>query len=136
MNLVFRIHDGLAVAYQADNPNKWVLTLCRGGFQFATGQRVNDGETYMASCIVDEFLAATKCLPFHAPLFPRDKEINTYKVQDKMVTGWLACDTGEWTYPIARYAFEEITDAARLAAGRMPFEQGDIVTARTKICIQ
>ncbi len=53
-----------------------------------------------------------------------------------MVVGWLACDTGEWTYPIARYAFEEITDAARLAAGRMPFEQGDMVTTRTKICIQ
>lgn len=124
MLLTFHIHDSLAVGYYH---GRWALTLCRGGFQFATGLRVAEGDRYGVDYCITEFLEGTN--------WPKDKELISYKVQDKMVMGWLACDSGEWTYPLSKAAFDVMTHGIRIAANRPPFAKGEVMTCRTKLIV-
>ncbi len=127
MQLIAKIHDNLAPCYLANDPQRWAVTVCRGGFCLGTGKRFKNGDEVLCDYSITEFVVGEK--------FRRDRELTSFKVQVDMVVGWLASDTGEWTFPMGRYFFEQIADEARIAAGMPPFKKGQIMTCRTKLVV-
>ncbi len=127
MRLVYRIHDDLAVGYYENDPCRWAITLCRDGFQVSTRQRVNEGEAHVVDAVFEKFL--------HQESYGRSAQVLTYRVQDKTVVGWLACDTGKETFPVSRRAFEEIALPIMQTYHKPAFEQGDVATIVTRLTI-
>src|SRR5687768_6985950 len=120
MKLAFHLYDNLAVGFTQDN--RWALTLCKPGFCYSVGRRVDDGIVF-AEYEIAEFI--------EGEAFEKDAQLISYHIQEDMVMGWLASDSGEMVFPINRNVFETIAEPARIRCGRPAFESGQKFTCRT-----